>query len=192
MLILIASGLQIPMNEINIQHSIFNIQTLNIMYIVSIISFLLLAVFLLACASKHGVPSMISDTWYQLDASERWAFPLILATSALLMMPLLLEARPVVLSFLVTAGLLFVAASPGYRQDPDRTVHKAAASLSAAAALLWSVTATAWPTIVLLLAYTWYILIYATRRQRLPDSMWYWAETACILDVYISYWVITA
>ncbi len=164
-------------------------------YIVSITSFILLATFLVLCASKHGVPRMVSDTYYQLSAEDRWLFPLILATSAMMLMPCLLEVRPNAAAFLATAGVIFVAAAPAYL-DPSglqRHVHKAAAIIAAAGCLLWSLTACPRPTLVLACIYVLYLSLGKSDKYIfIPDRAWYWAEVACLVDIYVTYWVITA
>ena len=75
------------------------------MYVLSIISFLLWAGFLLLAAMRFGVPAMVSDVYYQLqnctgsevigDKRKRnygWVFTAVMVASAILMLIPMLDS----------------------------------------------------------------------------------------------------
>ena len=93
------------------------------MCVLSMISFLLLAGFLLLAAMRFGIPDMMSDVYYQLqgctgsevigDKRKRnygWVFTLIMFVSAILMLIPLLDSGKGIqfLAFLGCGGLMFV------------------------------------------------------------------------------------
>ena len=76
------------------------------MYVLSIISFLLWAGFLLLAAMRFGIPDMMSDVYYQLqgctgsevigDKRKRnygWVFTAVMVASAILMLIPLLDSE---------------------------------------------------------------------------------------------------
>ena len=75
-----------------------------IMWILSLISFLLLGGFLLLSAMRFGVPDMVSDTYYQLQSTTGsevlggktkrnfgWVFSVVMVLVAFLMMVAILD-----------------------------------------------------------------------------------------------------
>ena len=99
------------------------------MYVLSIISFLLLAGFLLLAAMRFGVPAMVSDVYYQLqnctgsevigDKRKRnygWVFTAVMVTCAILMMVCMLDSGKGIqcLAFIGCGGLMFVGFVPRY------------------------------------------------------------------------------
>lgn len=171
------------------------------MYVLSIISFLLLAGFLLLAAMRLGVPSMVSDVYYQLqgcmgsevigDKRKRnygWVFTLVMFVSSLLMLVSLLDSGKGVqfLAFLGCAGLMFVAAAPCYLDNNEHAIHKAAAITAAAGCVGWCSSVNLAPT--LLLAIT-VLIIYLPSAKKPKTVGYYWAEVAGFIDMYITYWV---
>lgn len=109
------------------------------MYILSVISFLLLGGFLLLAAMRFGVPSMVSDIYYQLqnctgsevigDKRKRnygWVFTAVIVTCAVLMMVCMLDTGKGVqfLAFIGCVGLMFVGFAPNYLDADDYPIHK--------------------------------------------------------------------
>lgn len=83
-----------------------------------LLSFLLIALYIIYFVIKYGVPHSLSATYYSI--AYKVAFSLVLAVSAGLVLPTLLSITPVkyqFLAFLAIAGIMFVAAAPDYRND---------------------------------------------------------------------------
>ena len=150
------------------------------MYVLSIISFLLLAGFLLLAAMRFGVPDMVSDVYYQLqgctgsevigDKRKRnygWVFTLIMFASAILMLIPLLDSGKGIqfLAFLGCAGLMFVGFAPHYLDSNEHAIHKAAAIMAAAGCVGWC------------LSVCWSLTLIV-------------ACLCAFLDVFVTYWII--
>lgn len=92
------------------------------MYVLSIISFLLLAGLLVFAATRFGIPSMVSDVFYQYQKYNKgWIFSVILAVSALLtLIPILDSSKGIqFLAFLGCVGLIFVGFAPRYLDSAE-------------------------------------------------------------------------
>ena len=171
------------------------------MYILSIISFLLLGGFLLLAAMRFGVPSMMSDVYYQLqgctgsevigDKRRRnygWVFTLVMFASALLMLISLLDCGKGIqfLAFLGCAGLMFVGAAPNYLDSNEHAIHKAAAITAAIGCVGWCLSVNLAPTLLLAIAA---LIVYFPPAKKPKAVGCYWAEVAAFLDVYLTYWI---
>lgn len=183
------------------------------MYVLSIISFLLLGGFLLLAAMRFGVPSMVSNVYYQLQnctGSEvvgdkhkqnyGWVFTLVMFVSAILMLIPLLDTGMGIqsLAFLGCAGLCFVGFAPNYCDRDAYSVHKTAAIVAAACCVGWCLSVCWWITFVIALLYTIYLVAidffkvangiwYISKEVKFHP--WYWLEIAGFLDVYFTYWL---
>lgn len=171
------------------------------MYLLSIISFLLLAGFLLLAAMRFGIPDMVSDVYYQLqnctgsevigDKRKRnygWVFTLVMFASALLMLVSILDSGKGIqfLAFLGCTGLMFVGAAPNYIDKDTLPVHKCGAIVAAIGCVGWCSSVNLAPTILLAIA----VLIIYFAPAKKPNSVgYYWAEIAAFLDVYLTYWI---
>lgn len=137
------------------------------MYVLSIISFLLLAGFLLLAAMRFGVPAMVSDVYYQLQGctgskiidnkhkrNYGWVFTLVMFMSALLMLIPLLDSGKGIqfLAFLGCAGLMFVGFAPHYLDNNEHAIHKAAAITAAIGCVGWCASVNLVPTLLLAIA----------------------------------------
>ena len=171
------------------------------MYVLSIISFLLWAGFLLLAAMRFGIPDMMSDVYYQLqkctgseligDKRKRnygWVFTAVMVASAILMLIPMLDSGMGIqcLAFLGCAGLMFVGFVPRYLDSSEHIIHKSAAITAAIGCVGWCSSVNLAPT--LLLAITVLIIYFPPAKK--PDSIcYYWAEIAAFLDVYLTYWI---
>lgn len=170
------------------------------MYVLSIISFLLLAGFLSLAAMRFGVPSMVSDVYYQLqgctgsevigDKRKRnygWVFTLVMFVSSLLMIVPLLDSGKGIqfLAFLGCAGLMFVGFAPRYLDNNEHAIHKAAAITAAIGCVGWCASVNLAPTLLLAIAA---LIVYFPPAKKPKAVGCYWAEVAAFLDVYLTYW----
>ena len=187
------------------------------MCLLSMISFLLWAGFLLLAAMRFGIPDMMSDVYYQLqkctgsevigDKHKRnygWVFTAVMVASSLLMLIPLLDSGNGIqfLAFLGCAGLMFVGAAPNYIDKDTLPVHKCGAIVAAVGCVCWCMSVNILPTAILavMLLLTLWILNkivqwkrwLADRDGRVLDFKlhpWYWIEIAGFLDVYLTYWL---
>ena len=169
--------------------------------LLSIISFLLLGGFLFLAAMRFGVPTMVSDVYYQLQnctGSELidnkrkrnygWVFTAVMVASSILMLIPMLDCGMGIqcLAFLGCAGLMFVGFVPRYLDSAEHIIHKSAAITSAIGCVGWCASVNLIPTILLAIAM---LLIYFPPAKQ-PNSVgYYWAEVAAFLDVYLTYWI---
>ena len=169
--------------------------------LLSIISFLLLGGFLFLAAMRFGVPTMVSDIYYQLQnytGSEvidnklkqnyGWVFTAIMVVSSILMLIPMLDCDMGIqcLSFLGCAGLMFVGFVPRYLDSAEHIIHKSAAITSAIGCVGWCASVNLIPTILLAIAV---LIIYFPPAKKPKAVGYYWAELTAFLDVYITYWV---
>ena len=171
------------------------------MCVLSVISFLLWAGFLLLAAMRFGIPDMMSDVYYQLqdytgsevigDKRKRnysWVFTAVMVSSAILMLiPMLDSGRGIqCLAFLGCAGLMFVGFVPRYLDSAEHIIHKSAAITSAIGCVGWCSSVNLAPTILLAIE----VLIIYFHPVKNPKTVgYYWAEVAAFLDVYLTYWI---
>ena len=171
------------------------------MYVLSIISFLLLAGFLLLAAMRFGVPAMVSDVYYQLqgctgsevigDKRKRnygWVFTLVMVASSLFMLiPMLDSGRGIqCLAFLGCAGLMFVGFVPRYLDSEEHIIHKSAAITSVIGCVGWCMSVNLVPTLLLAISV---LIIYFPPAKKPKTVGYYLAELAAFLDVYLTYWI---
>lgn len=171
------------------------------MYVLSIISFLLLAGFLLLAAVRFGIPDMVSDVYYQLhgctgsevvgDKCKRnygWVFTLVMFASALFMLIPLLDCGKGIqfLAFLGCVGLMFVGFAPHYLDSTEHAIHKSAAIMSTIGCVGWCSSVNLAPTLLLAIAV---LIIYFPPAKKQKTTEYYWAEVAAFLDVFLTYWL---
>ncbi len=168
------------------------------MWMVSLVAFLLLGGYLLLMAFRKGVPCMVSDTFYQLGRLG-WVFSLVMLAVAFMMLVCLLDADGIpFLAFIGCSGLAFVGVAPNYADREEYKVHKAGAVTAAVGCIGWCLGVCPWVTIVIAFLYLlclgiikalqglngiWYL-----RNGRFRAHPWYWAEVAGFVDVFVTYW----
>ena len=169
--------------------------------LLSIISFLLLGGFLFLAAMRFGVPTMVSDVYYQLQdytGSEvidnklkrnyGWVFTAIMVASSILMLIPMLDCGTGIqcLAFLGCSGLMFVGFVPRYLNNTEHAIHKTAAITAAIGCVGWCASVNLIPTILLAIAV---LIIYFPPAKKPKSVGYYWAEVAAFLDVYLTYWI---
>ena len=169
--------------------------------LLSIISFLLLGGFLFLAAMRFGIPTMVSDVYYQLQdytgskvidnklkRNYGWVFTAIMVASSILMLIPMLDCGMGIqcLAFLGCAGLMFVGFVPHYLDSEEHIIHKSAAITSAIGCIGWCASVNLIPTILLAIAV---LIIYFPPAKKPKTVGYYWAEVAAFLDVYLTYWI---
>lgn len=182
-----------------------------IMWILSLISFLLLGGFLLLSAMRFGVPDMVSDTYYQLQGTTGsevlggktkrnfgWVFSVVMVLVAFMMMVAILDLGKGLqcLAFIGCGGLAFVGCAPNYLGDESK-VHKIAALVAAAGCVGWCLSVCWWVTAIIAILYILYVAYAFHLYEELAISKrhwlakpWYWLEVSAFLDVFVTYWII--
>lgn len=154
------------------------------MFGLSFIAVLLFVALLAVVIYKHGVPDMVSSVYYLLG-KRGWVFQAVMIVFGMLMMVCLLDSGSGVqcLAFLACAGLMFVGAAPRFLEEGERTVHKTAAIISAAASVGWCLTVDVRLTVAVIGLYA----VYWVGKE--DDSKpWFVAELMAIWLVVVTYW----
>lgn len=154
------------------------------MFGLSFIAVLLFVALLAVVIYKHGVPDMASSVYYLLG-KRGWVFQAVMIVFGMLMMVCLLDSGRGVqcLAFLACAGLMFVGAAPRFLEEGERTVHKTAAIISAAASVGWCLTVDVRLTVAVIGLYA----VYWVGKE--DDSKpWFVAELMAIWLVVVTYW----
>ena len=169
--------------------------------LLSIISFLLLGGLLVLAAMRFGVPTMVSDVYYQLQdytgnevidnklkRNYVWVFTAVMVSSSILMLIPMLDCGMGIqcLAFLGCAGLMFVGFVPRYLDSAEHIIHKSAATTSSIGCVGWCASVNLIPTILLAIAV---LIIYFPPAKKPKAVGYYWAEIAAFLDVYLTYWI---
>lgn len=165
----------------------------------SILSFIVLAVYLYVTAKKYGVANMVSDTYYQLGKKKR-LFSVVMSFVAIAMLICLLDTEQGIqcLAFLGCGGLLFVGAAPNYIDADEYKVHKIGAIIASIGCVGWCISAFAPITLIITTIYAAYIYkIHSTKANHGESANnkdkpqvyhpWYWAEVSAFLDVFLTY-----
>ena len=79
------------------------------------LSLLLICSYILYIIIKYGVPHSLSQTYYLLK--HKWIFSLVLVISVTTMLPKMLEMNYSYLAFPALCGVLFVAATPNFKDN---------------------------------------------------------------------------
>lgn len=162
------------------------------MLVISVISFLVFAAYLFITYKAFGLPSMISDTYYQLEASQKgagWLFTAVLWIVSFSVLCCLLDSGEGIqaFAFLGCVGLAFVGAAPQFKEQEAGNVHRLGATIAAMGGIAWSLSVCWYATALIALQYALYLLRCHYRKDM--AHIGYWAEASAILDVYITYWL---
>lgn len=131
-----------------------------------------------------GVPTSISDTYYQLENIKhpKWLFQAAMIIPAMLLLPSWLDCSKEsfqFLAFLSCGGLMFVGACPFFKLKFDGKVHYISAAICGGCAVLW-----------LILSGMWYLpaicfLIALAASAKYSKAM-FWCEMAAFVSTYLS------
>lgn len=154
------------------------------MILLAVFAELLFVAMLCVVIYKYGVPDMVSSIYYLLG-KRGWMFQLVMIAFGAMMMACLLDSGLGVpcLAFFACAGLMFVGAAPRFLEQDERTVHKGAAIVSAAASVGWCLTVD-WRMVLAFFA--WYGVYWVGRDD--DSKPWFTAEVTAILMVLLTYW----
>lgn len=92
--------------------------------------------YLVAYVVRHGVPVSISDTYYHIG--KRWLFSAVLAAVGLFLLVPWVDAGDLQFcAFFACAAVLFVAASPQFRDSWVSRIHYGAAVVMGVCSVAW-------------------------------------------------------
>ena len=154
------------------------------MVVFSFFAGLLFMSMLCVVINKYGVPDMVSTIYYLLG-KRGWVFQVVMMLFGAMMMVCLLDSGfgEQCLAFFACAGLMFVGAAPRFLEESERSVHKTAAIVSAAASVGWCLTVE-WRFVFTFIA--WYGVYWACKDKN--SKPWFMAEVTAIFMVLLTYW----
>lgn len=107
-------------------------------FILTCISASIITFYLFCYIRNFGIPTSISDTYYNTE--RKWLFPITLAVTIGTALIPMLNCTPTkyqFLSFLTLAGIMFVASAPAFRKEFEGKIHFGAAIISGICATTW-------------------------------------------------------
>lgn len=146
-------------------------------WVAVIASCLVMGLYLLLVCCQDGVPTSISETYY-LRFGSKWLFSGVLVTAAALAVAPLLNHTPEsfqFLAFFIVAGILFVAASPAFKDEFEGKVH-------ICSAFVLGVSAEAW--LVLTISAPWLSILGLVIGLINLKKVVFWLELGILADVY--------
>ena len=160
------------------------------MFYLSLFGVLSLVVYMAMVIWKHGLPEMVSSTYYQ--GGGIWFSVIMLVVSLSLMIPMLDSAVGIqAFAFLGGASMLFVGSAPNFLDEFEMPIHKGAAIISAIACIGWCLTANWIPTAIIVPSYITYLIVTYIIRKKSKEyngHTWLIAELLAFADTFITYW----
>ncbi len=150
--------------------------------ILAIISFVVIAIYLIGYVISRGLPTSISVTYYHTES--KFLFPAVIATCAAMAWLPLLSVTPAdfqFLAFLICGAIIFVAASPAFKEELVGKVHTCSAVVLGIAALLWVIIVSGIPYASIL-----GIVLGIIFRRNLV----FWLEAGILIDIYVNLFVL--
>lgn len=150
----------------------------------TIISLILLTAYIAYAVIYCGMPSSLSDTYYQLEKHDRkkGLFQIAMILPAFLLLPAWLECSMEniqFLAFLSCGGLIFVGAAPCFKLELDGKVHYASAAVCGFSAVLWVILSGMWYIPLVAFAIAIYLMIKY-------KNWMFWVECAAFLSTYLA------
>lgn len=126
------------------------------------------------------VPVSLSATYYDLGAYG-WVFQVAMATVALTLMPVWIGCSKdshCWMAFMACASLLFVAAAPCFRLEPEGRIHYTSAAVCCICAVSWQLAEELWDVML------WFALMGGMCTLMWRHQWCWWMEAAVIGSVY--------
>ncbi|MCM1337693.1 MAG: hypothetical protein NC214_08470 [Candidatus Amulumruptor caecigallinarius] len=142
------------------------------------IAFALFLTFIIVYLAVHGCPESLSATYYDMHCG--WILPVALGVSSALTVAPMFSITPDhwrFLVFLFIMGMMFVAASPAFRDGLEKPVHYGAAIVMTAASLAWFAVMKIIPIAA---------IAFAVAATFCRKSWVYLCEMGLFLSIYIS------
>lgn len=112
-------------------------------------SWLLLTAYIVYAVYLTGIPTSVSDTYYQLKKANKpqWLFQIAMIVPAMLLLPAWLEVSQESLqfaAFLTCGALMFVGAAPSFKLELEGRVHYISSLVAAGSSLVWLIASDMW------------------------------------------------
>lgn len=143
------------------------------------VSCLIMTLYLTAYILKIGLPTSISETYYNTEA--KWLFPVCISSAGALALVPLMNITPdsyKFVAFMIVASILFVAAAPAFREELTNKVHSGAAIILGVSAMTWLILTSGVPYI----AITAILVGLLFDRRRFV----FWIEAGLLYNLYIT------
>lgn len=140
------------------------------------ISVLLMGLYIGCYTISRGLPASLSETYYHTES--KWLFSCTISIAAICAWLPLIKVTPdsyLFLAFFIIASIIFVAASPTFKDEFVGKVHKGAAIVLGATALTWIIAAQRFPFLTFLL-----FIVGVVDRKRFV----FWLEIGILADLY--------
>ena len=137
----------------------------------------LLASYITLYVVCHGWPGSVSESYYHI--AHKWMFSVVVAVcGALILVPWLNLGGPVqCCAFLAVAAIMFIAASPAFKDGLTRGVHICASVVMFVSAIAWeAICGGVWLPLAVGV-----ILAIARRREAV-----FWLEIGLFVELYLS------
>lgn len=151
-------------------------------------SFLLITLYIIYFVIKYEIPHSLSATYYYLK--NKWIFSAVLAVSSLMILPIMLSSPYSFLCFFGVTGVLFVSATPNFRDNElVDSVHTWSAIISLISLQLWvgltnSISLCVWIPFLIYLSVQ--LFKYKSLKKILEQSnIKFYAEIFIFLSVYL-------
>ena len=147
------------------------------MIVLAVISFIVMSVYLITMAGLHGVREYVSDNYY--IGRHPWTFSAVMCTSAMLLLPVMLERGGSFqfFAFFACAGLVLVGVEPHYKSEYSGKIHATGAISALIAGMLWSLSMCPLAAVISAAAWGTYCMLFRKRR-------YYFGEVAALTAVY--------
>lgn len=123
-----------------------------------------------------GLPPSISETFYRLN--RKWLFSIVLGVAASLAVAPLLNHTPEdfqFLGFFIVAGILFIAASPAFKDELEGKVHVGSAIVLGVSAVVW---------LSMTIGVPWLSILGLVAGLINLKNVVFWVELGILADVY--------
>lgn len=129
-----------------------------------------------------GIPVSLSDAYYKLG-SRKWLFQVGMVSVAVTLYPAWVSVSSeglVGLAFASCVSLLFVAASPCFREELQGKVHYSAATVCCLCVFLWQTLEGLWDVAL------WFAFLAGMQTLHDKNKWCWWLEIAVIGSLYLN------
>lgn len=161
-----------------------------------VLTIISISIFLIYLGFTFGIfkriPKSLSDTYYMYKEKKEWLkflFPIMIFCVSGLLLPAWLDATEgstlQFLSFLTCASIMFVGASPNFKNvGIESKIHVISAIISAICAIAWCIFVTHTWYVILLCLIVMVILAFITKT--LKTSYVFWLEMVAFSSLFVS------
>lgn len=138
-------------------------------------SLVILTAYIVIFVSFYGIPPSLSESYYHIKHKALFSLTLVMSGGLIIIPWIELSQRAEGLAFLSVAALMFVAASPQFKESLSREVHYVSAGIMAVASISWELLN--WG--LWLPLFTFLIIGICNRK-----NIVFWVEVGLIAEIY--------